>query len=245
MSTLATIREHGLIAVIDTPIQECVVAWGIAVSKGGIELLGIPASLENVTEVVSDLDDANLTVGLTNVTDPAQVSIAVAAGGEFLISPITDREIIETAKSRGLIVVAGATTPTEIHTALSSGADLVAVHPVGSMSGGENYFRALLRTFRDAPLLVSGGIDVENAPAFLELGAAGAIVDTGVFPSSNEASATDVITMRAVALVEVCADAMGITKRASFSEIRASSMPPAGRLTMDLVDDDFEVVEPS
>ncbi len=89
MSTLATIREHGLIAVIDTPIKECVVAWGIAVSKGGIELLGIPASLENVTEVASDLYDANLTVGLPNLTDPAQLSIAVAACSEFLISPIT------------------------------------------------------------------------------------------------------------------------------------------------------------
>ena len=243
MSTLATIREHGLIAVVDTVMSECVLDWGVAVAKGGIELIGIPAGLENVTELVSDLDDHNLTVGITNVTDAAQVSIAVAAGGEFLISPITDREIIETAKSRGLTVVAGATTPTEVHLALSTGADLVAVHPVGCFGDGEKYFRAIQRTFPDANLLVSGGIDVENAPAFLELGAAGALVDRGLFPESNDSSATDVITMRAVALVEVCAEVMGTPKRASFSEIRQSTAPPSGRVTMDLIEDDLEVFE--
>ena len=88
VSTLATIREHGLIAVIDLPIAERVFDWGMAVSKGGIELLGIPATLPNVTEVISDLDDANLTVGLTGVLRAEQVSIAVAAGAEFLITPI-------------------------------------------------------------------------------------------------------------------------------------------------------------
>ncbi|HJL04388.1 MAG TPA: bifunctional 4-hydroxy-2-oxoglutarate aldolase/2-dehydro-3-deoxy-phosphogluconate aldolase [Polyangiaceae bacterium LLY-WYZ-15_(1-7)] len=228
MSTLATIREHGLIAVIDLPIAERVFDWGMAVSKGGIELLGIPATLPNVTEVISDLDDANLTVGLTGVLRAEQVSIAVAAGAEFLITPIADAEVIGSAKGYGLTVIAGALTPTEVHRALDSGADLVSLHPVGAMDRGDEFFRAMLRTFPDTPLVASGRIDVENAPTFLECGAAAAIVDKGVFPDSNDPSATDIISMRAVALVEVCAEALGMPKRSSFTELRASEIPPAG-----------------
>ena len=99
-STLALIREHGLLAVIDAPIEERVFDWAMAVSKGGIELLGIPVTLGNVTEIVSDLGDAELTVGITGVVQAEQVSIAVAAGAEFLISPVVDEEIIATTRRR-------------------------------------------------------------------------------------------------------------------------------------------------
>ncbi len=239
-STLALLREHGLVAVLDAPIEERVFDWAMAISKGGIELLGIPVTLGNVTEIVSDLDDANLTVGITGVVQPEQVSIAVAAGAAFLVSPIVDDEIIATAKNRGLVTVAGAFTPTEVHRALRAGADLVAIHPIGTFDRGVEHFRRLLRSFPDVPLVVAGGIDVENAPAFLEAGAAAAFVDRGVFPDSNDPSAIDVIAMRAVALGEVCAEALGTPKRASFTELR-SEMPPA-RNTMELESfDDIEL----
>lgn len=227
MSTLGTIREHGLIAVIDAPIEERVFDWAMAVSKGGIELLGVPVGLANVTEIVSDLDDANLTVGITGVVLPEQVSIAVAAGGEFLFSPLVDEEIIAASKARGLVTIVGALTPTEVHRALAGGADLVAIHPVGGLSNGVEHFRAIAKIFPNAPLLVSGGVDVETAPAFLEAGAAAAVVDRGVFPEDNDPSATDVISMRAVALVEVCAEALGMPKRSSFTELRGLSEYPA------------------
>ncbi len=224
MSTISMIREHGLIAVIDAPIEERVFDWAMAVSKGGIELLGIPVTLGNVTELVSDLDDADLIVGLNGVREPEQVSIAFAAGGEFIISPIVDEAIIEAAKSRGLVVIAGAATPTEVHRALGAGADFVSIHPAGAMMPA--YFEAMRHAFEGVPLLASGHVDVENAPALIEAGAAAAIVDRGVFPSTNDAHAIDVITMRAMALVELCAEAMGLPKRASFSDIRAASEPP-------------------
>ncbi|MCB9636625.1 MAG: bifunctional 4-hydroxy-2-oxoglutarate aldolase/2-dehydro-3-deoxy-phosphogluconate aldolase [Sandaracinus sp.] len=240
-STLALIREHGLLAVIDAPIEERVFDWAMAVSKGGIELLGIPVTLGNVTEIVSDLGDAELTVGITGVVQAEQVSIAVAAGAEFLISPVVDEEIIATSKNRGLVTIVGAFTPTEVHRALRAGADLVAIHPAGALGSGIEYFRRLCQTFAGVPLLAAGGIDVENAPAFLEAGAAAAVVDRGVFPTTNDPSATDVIAMRAVALVEVCAEMMGTPKRASFTELRGELPPKDG--TMEILSGEFEDFE--
>jgi hypothetical protein len=86
------------------------------------------------------------------------------------------------------------------------------------------------------PLVVSGNIDVENAPAFLELGAAAAIVDRGVFPDGSDEDAGQIITMRAVALTEVCADALGTPARISFTDLRSSPSGPRDSSIADLFD---------
>tara|TARA_B100001750_G_scaffold59706_2_gene47381 strand:+ start:537 stop:1481 length:945 start_codon:yes stop_codon:yes gene_type:complete len=225
LSIVADVLEHGLVAVIDAPIEERIVEWGLAVSKGGISVLGIPVTLSNVTEVVAELDDhGDLIVGISGVVDASQVAVAVAAGAELVITPINDPEVIAAAKSRGLTVIAGALTPNEIHVALRAGADLVSVHPAGAF-GGERYFESIRRTFPKVPLLVSGSIDVENAPSFLELGAAAAMVDRSIFPEDNDPSASQIITMRTVALTEVCADALGTPARVSFTDLE--SAPPS------------------
>lgn len=216
-SPLASILETALVAVVTAPIEERVFDWAVAVSKGGIHHLGVPVTLPNVTELVSDLDDQELVVGLSGVVKKEQVSIAVAAGGAFIISPIADREILHTAKSHGLCAIAGATTPTEIKIAMDAGADIIAVHPLGVLGAPQAYAKSLLRTFPSVRFAASGNIGVEDAPSFLELGMNVAIVDQGLFPSTNDPAAIDVITMRALALTEVCADARGTPQRQSFT----------------------------
>lgn len=213
------IHVHGLLAVVDAPVEDQLFDWAKAVAKGGIHLLGIPVWLPNVTEIASDLaDEAGLSVGVTGVVGSEQVSIAMAAGAQFIVSPVSDADLVSTAKARGITVLAGATTPSEILVATGAGADMVCLNPVGVL-GGVDYFSVIVRQFPHIRLLASGGVDIENAPAFLEAGAVAAIVDRGVFPNPNEPAAVEVITARALALTEVCADALGETKRHSLSEL--------------------------
>lgn len=227
--TLERIRKHGVVAVVDAPVEDRLLDWAKAVGRGGVKILGVPVTVDNVTELVDDLaDEADLMVGVTDVTSPDQVSLALAAGAELVLSPIAEPAVIGACRERGLFVIAGAATPTEVTRALEAGADLVAVHPVGAM-GGVRYFETLMRQFRGATLLASGAIDVENAPGLLEAGALGVIVDRGVFPEPNEPAALEVITARALALIEVCTDAMGSAERQSMTDIlSASAAPPAG-----------------
>ncbi len=212
------ILRHGVIAILDAPSEHLVVPWGLAIAKGGLEIVALPVSLEKITELVDDLaDEAEIRVGVAGVIDKKQISIAVAAAAEFIVSPIADPEIISIAKQHGFMVIASGATPTEIATAYRAGADLVTYHPAGAMKPA--HFDIISSIFPEDPLLVSGGIDVENAPDFLEAGAAAAIVDQGLFPNTAEASAQQVITMRAVGLAEVCADARGVEKLSSFRDL--------------------------
>lgn len=207
--TIERIRNEGLIAVVDADVGDHLFEWAIAVAKGGVKLLGVPAWLENVTEVTSDLaDEAGLAVGIFGVVSAEQVSLALAGGASFILSPIVDEGVVGAAKERGIAVIAGAATPTEVARGAALGADQVSVFPAGAF-GGPDYVAMLHQHFPGVDLLAAGGVDVENAPAFLEAGAAAAIVDRGVFPDSSEPAALEVITARAEALSEVCAEVVG------------------------------------
>lgn len=223
--TADLIRNHGLVAVVRAPVEDQLFDWAIAVAKGGIKLLGIPVGYPQVTEVASDLaDEANLSIGVTGIVSVEQVMIAVAAGAHFVISPVCDVEIIHAAHARGLTVIAGAATPTELLRCAGARPDLIAIHPAACL-GGPSYLRSLKDDFPELSLAVSGGVDVESAPAYLEAGAMCAIVDRGVFPEAADPAAAEVITMRALALTEVCSEVMGV-ERISMTEI-LTRPPPA------------------
>ncbi|MEM1418647.1 MAG: bifunctional 4-hydroxy-2-oxoglutarate aldolase/2-dehydro-3-deoxy-phosphogluconate aldolase, partial [Myxococcota bacterium] len=218
MSVVGTIREHGLVAVLDAPVGDALREWGLAVKQGGIEIIAVPISQPAVTETAAELtDEADLVVGITGVIAPEQVSVAVAAGAELVVTPLADAAIVEAAKARGLTAIAGAATPTEVARARAAGADLVALHPVGLLEHGEELLTSMLETFPGLPLVVSGGVDVDNAPTFLELGAAAALVDRGLFPDSGDPAAREILTMRTAALVEVAADVLGRPPRSSIA----------------------------
>jgi 2-dehydro-3-deoxyphosphogluconate aldolase/(4S)-4-hydroxy-2-oxoglutarate aldolase len=208
-ATLDLVRDYGVITVVNAPAEDRLLAWAMAVARGGVKLIAIPVSFPAVTEIVSDLaDEANLTVGISDVVHPDQVTIAVAAGADFVLSPLCDPEIVTAARARGLEVIVGGATPTELARAAQAGPDLVALYPAAAM-GGPAYFRTLLPFLNGTPIAVAGGVDVESAPSYLEAGATAAVVDTGVFPTDDDEAATEVITMRAMALTEVVADVLG------------------------------------
>ena len=201
------IREHGLIAVVDNPEKKQLFRWAVQASAGGIQLLGIPVWLPDVTEIASDLaDEAGISVGVTDVVSAEQVSVALAAGADFLLSPVAEPSVLRTARDRGIVTIVGGATPTEVARAAAAGADFVTVFPVGVL-GGPAYFEVLARQFKNVELLASGQVDVENAPAYLEAGATAAIVDRGVFPEADEPAALEIIRARAKALTEVCSHA--------------------------------------
>jgi len=217
--TIRLIHEHGLIALVTAPVEDRLFDWAIAVAKGGIKLLAIPVGFPSVTELTSDLsDEAHLHVGVTGVTSVDQLSVALAAGAHFIVSPVCNPDLIGAAKERGMTVIAGAATPTEVMQCAAVGPDLIALFPVGPL-GGPDYLAWVLWQFPELNLLAAGGVDVESAPGYLEAGAIATIVDRGVFPADEDPSATEVITVRALALTEVCNDVMGRQARRGMTEV--------------------------
>jgi 2-dehydro-3-deoxyphosphogluconate aldolase/(4S)-4-hydroxy-2-oxoglutarate aldolase len=98
------------------------------------------------------------------------VDAAADAGASFVVAPNTDVEVGRRAEQRGLGWFPGALTPTEIALAWDLGATAVKVFPAGS-AGGPRYLREVRAPLDDVLLVPTGGVTVEDVPAYLQAGA--------------------------------------------------------------------------
>jgi 2-dehydro-3-deoxyphosphogluconate aldolase / (4S)-4-hydroxy-2-oxoglutarate aldolase len=111
-----------------------------------------------------------LLVGAGTVLDVEGAALAADSGARFIVSPHTEPALIEWAAARGLPVFPGAFSPTEILSAWRAGATAVKLFPASV--AGPAFVREFRGPFRDIPLIATGGVTIETAPAFLGAGAA-------------------------------------------------------------------------
>jgi 2-dehydro-3-deoxyphosphogluconate aldolase/(4S)-4-hydroxy-2-oxoglutarate aldolase len=194
-------------AVLQAPAREALIERALAAYSGGLRILILPVSIPFVAEIAAEISDHadDLIVGIGDVVDAEHVNIALAAGASFALFSALDEELEKTAQDRGLIVIPGVATPSELRIARSRTKGLVACYPVGYL-GGARYFGRLAKIQPDLPLVAMGHIGPDDAPAYLEMGANVVIVDHGLFPTDDDPASEEVIAMRAGALVEVCGD---------------------------------------
>lgn len=216
MQPLSTLSLTRLAAIVQAPAREDLIARALAAGEGGISLLAVGVNVPFVAEIAAEISDAaEVTVGLCEVTQVDHLNLALAAGAQFVISPIFDPELIQTGRARGLAVLPSVTTINELHQALRIHEGPIAIAPVQAL-GGPEYLSFLLDAFPGAKLVALGGVGSDSAPQYLEVGASAVIVDRGLFPAEMDPQAQAVIAARAGALVELCASAE-IGKRQSVA----------------------------
>jgi 2-dehydro-3-deoxyphosphogluconate aldolase / (4S)-4-hydroxy-2-oxoglutarate aldolase len=97
-----------------------------------------------------------------------EATAAAEAGAIALVAPSFSAEVAARARELGLPYVPGALTPTEVEAAWRAGAAAVKLFPAAL--GGPAYVRQLHGPLADVPLIATGGVDAENAAAFLDAG---------------------------------------------------------------------------
>ena len=141
-----------------------------ALARGGIELLEItidtPGALAAVEQAAAD----GRSVGVGTVVSADQVTAAAAAGARFVVSPGLSVAVVERALELGLEPIPGFLTATELTAAQSAGARVVKLFPASGV--GPGYVRALRGPFPDARIVPTGGIGIDDIPAYLGAGAA-------------------------------------------------------------------------
>ena len=111
-------------------------------------------------------------IGAGSIISAAMAELAVGIGADFLVSPGLSSSIVEVARSRGVAVLPGVATPSEIQKAVSLGLQAVKLFPVSQL-GGAGYVRALRGPFPEVGFVPTGGIDFGNIDSLLEAGAIG------------------------------------------------------------------------
>ena len=205
---LDRLMQTRLAAIVQAPEREALIKRALAAAEGGIELLALPVSIPFVAEIAAEVADAaDVTVGLSDVLHLDHLNVAMAAGAEFVVSPIFDQELLETGRARGIEVIPSVSTPNELHSATRAYVGPVGVLPASGL-GGPEFLGWLARAFPNVDLIAIGGVGSDTAPQYLEEGVTAVIVDTGLFPRELDPESEAIISVRAGALVELCASAV-------------------------------------
>jgi 2-dehydro-3-deoxyphosphogluconate aldolase/(4S)-4-hydroxy-2-oxoglutarate aldolase len=174
---LRFLLDHGLVAIVRLKEPTELVPIAQAIEAGGVRVIeftmGTPNALAAISQLAREWGDRIL-LGAGTVLDPETGRAALLAGAQFLVAPNFNPALIELARRYNKIVVPGAFTPTEILAAWECGADIVKVFPASTV--GPQYIKDILGPLPYVRLLPTGGVGLDNIPAFIAAGAAAVAV---------------------------------------------------------------------
>jgi 2-dehydro-3-deoxyphosphogluconate aldolase/(4S)-4-hydroxy-2-oxoglutarate aldolase len=179
--TIQRFFDTGVMAIIRVDSPANVLPAVEALAKGGIEFIEISLVTPHAVDQIAQVHDAlgeTVVIGAGTVLDSASARSAILAGADFIVSPTLRVETILMTRRYGKLSFAGAYSPTECLLAWESGSDAVKVFP--AMPAGPEYLKAIHAPLPQIPLVVVGGVTLENMPAFFKAGARGVAVATSL-----------------------------------------------------------------
>ena len=147
-------------------------AMASALLEGGVRVVEVTMNSAGILDALRLLNQEfgeRLLIGAGTVLEPDQIEQAASVGAKFIVAPDTNTDVIRATLDRGLESMPGAFTPTEIMHAHRAGAQLIKLFP-GSI-GGPDYVKTLRGPLNFIKFVVTGGVDLSNARAFIDAGA--------------------------------------------------------------------------
>jgi 2-dehydro-3-deoxyphosphogluconate aldolase/(4S)-4-hydroxy-2-oxoglutarate aldolase len=162
----------GIIAVVRADSSEQLLDVARSLLAGGVDCIEITMTTPNALEVIARCREAmgeESLIGVGSVLNAETAERAIAAGAQYVISPIFDPQIIATAHLAEVPAVPGTFSPTEILAATNAGADLVKVFPATRL--GPGFFKDVLAPMPHLKLSPTGGVNLDTAGDFIRAGA--------------------------------------------------------------------------
>jgi 2-dehydro-3-deoxyphosphogluconate aldolase/(4S)-4-hydroxy-2-oxoglutarate aldolase len=147
------------------PVIESLVAGGVRFIELTLTTKEVFDHLPDIRESFGDAAE----IGVGTVTTTGQAECAMDVGAQFLVTPSMNLDIVQAAVARGLPIIPGGLTPTELHAGWSAGAAAVKVFPASTV--GTDYIGQLRGPFPQMQLIPSGGVTIEDAPRWISAGA--------------------------------------------------------------------------
>ncbi len=180
---MTTSHHRPLIAILRglTPQEACAV--GTVLIDAGITQIEVPLNSPDPFDSIKQLADrfgGQAIIGAGTVLTTDQVDQLAEAGGEIVVSPNTDPEVIKHSKSKGMLSYPGVFTPSECFAALKAGANGLKLFPAELIGpSGLKAMRAVLPA--DVPTYAVGGVSADNMRAWLDAGITGFGIGSSLF----------------------------------------------------------------
>ena len=163
------ISQIGVVPVIKLNHPERDAAeLGRALCAGGVPVAEITFRAAGADKAIRLMKEAcpDMLVGAGTVTATSQIDAVIEAGGDFIVSPGFDPELVAYAQEKGIAVYPGCTTASEYHQALKFGLEVIKFFPA-EQSGGLAKIKALSAPFPMLKVMPTGGISLKNLKEYL------------------------------------------------------------------------------
>jgi 2-dehydro-3-deoxyphosphogluconate aldolase/(4S)-4-hydroxy-2-oxoglutarate aldolase len=197
VTLLDALRSARLVAIVRGSGVDAALRTVQTLVAEGVTLVEVSLTSADATTVIAKARDdlgADAWLGAGTVVTVDDVTRATDAGASFVVTPALGPSVAE-SRRRGLPVIAGALTPSEVVAATEQGADAVKLFPASL--GGPAYVRALRDPFPGVPLVPVGGVDVDAAQAYLAAGAVAVGVGSPLVGDAASGGSLDELRRRA------------------------------------------------
>lgn len=106
-------------------------------------------------------------VGAGTVLTTGQVDRAINAGAKFIVSPGFDPEIVDYCLEKGIAVLPGCITPSEVAQSVKRDLEVIKFFPA-EQSGGLAMIKAMAAPYTTVKFMPTGGISAKNVASYLE-----------------------------------------------------------------------------
>lgn len=207
---LEDLAQERVLAIIRGGDPETAIRAALALAESGIRFLEVSLVTTGALHVIAEVArqvPLGCVVGAGTVLTRDDVVRAQEAGARFMVTPAVTESVAESVV-RGIPVLAGAFTPTEVVSALSQGATAVKLFPAST--GGPNHLRALLDPLPGVPLVPVGGVNAALAAEYYAAGAVAVGIGSPLVGDAIRGGDLDALRARAAEFLAVAASTRAI-----------------------------------
>lgn len=171
MRLLEALRLLRLMAIVRGTDADAALRTVTTLAEEGVTLVEVSLTTPDALTVITRARDelgARAVVGAGTVITAYDAARAADAGAAFVVTPGFVPGL-RAVRERGLPLMAGALTPSEVMAATQDGAEAVKLFPASL--GGVRYLRALLDPLPGIAFVPVGGVDADAAREYLAAGA--------------------------------------------------------------------------
>jgi len=163
------ISEIGIVPVIklNHPERDAA-ALAKALCAGGVPIAEVTFRAAGADKAIRIMKETcpKMLVGAGTVLAKENIDATIAAGGDFIVTPGLDPELVEYAQGKNIPIYPGCTTASEYHQALKFGLEVLKFFPA-EQSGGLAKIKALSAPFPMFKIMPTGGISLKNLKEYI------------------------------------------------------------------------------
>lgn len=169
-NVLEQISDLGVLPVIKIEKLEQAVPLANALRQGGVNAIEVIVRNEIAFDAIDNIRSSfpDMLIGAGTILTAQLADQAMEAGARYIVTPGYNPQVVRHCLDRGIPIVPGCVTPSEIQTAIDAGLQTLKFFPAGPQ-GATAAIKLLSGPFPKVRFIPTGGIDFSNMTEYARL----------------------------------------------------------------------------